>query len=186
MSSKLKFNPHLFLQPRFLGEDGERVMFQIQLTEPFVARDVRAFSVYPSENEVILPPNVSFEVVSVVNLGHGLHIVQYKQTESLDVILDLTYVDPAAPAPLAPGKKVRIDQAALMAQHDDRIKRWLRGVEEAEVVRQLSDGRWAIQVADGRERETWVPEGILRVQHPPHLIAKLATAGRALLAGALR
>ena len=131
-------------------------MFQIQLTEPFVARDVRAFSVYPSENEVILPPNVSFEVVSVFDAGNGLHIVQYKQTESLDDILDLTYE-----GWLAPGKKVRIDQAALMAQHDDRIKRWLQGVEEAEVVRQMSDGRWAIQVA-GRKQETWVPESILR------------------------
>ena len=48
-----------------------------------------------------------------------------------------------------------------MAQHDDRIKRWLRGVEDAKVVRQMSDGRWAIQVA-GRKQETWVPESILR------------------------
>ena len=62
---------------------------------------------------------------------------------------------------LAPGKMVRIDQAALMAQHDDRIKRWLGGVEEAEVVRQGPDGRWVIGV-EGHEHERWVPEDILR------------------------
>ena len=138
MSSKFKFNPHLFLQPRFLGEDGERVMFQIQLTEPFVARDVKAFSVYPSENEVILPPNVSFEVVSVVNLGHGLHIVQYKQTESLDDILDLTYEGseaavPSQPEPpeehggtLAPGTSLEQDD---VSDHFKMLPTWPRASE---------------------------------------------------------
>ena len=75
----------------FLGKSGPRVMFLIELTGPPIARDVKAFSLYPKENEVLLPPNVSFKVVSSFNSGNDFHIVQLKQTESLDEILDLTY-----------------------------------------------------------------------------------------------
>ena len=74
----------------FLGESGPRVLFQIELTEPLVARDVRAFSLFEGENELLLPPNMSFEVKSVWHAGNDLHIVQYTQVESLDEILDLT------------------------------------------------------------------------------------------------
>ena len=56
------------------------------LAEP-IARDVRDFSLFPSENELLLPLNFSFEVVSEFNAGHGLKIVQCKQTETCDVIL---------------------------------------------------------------------------------------------------
>lgn len=58
----------------FLGPSGPRVMFNIELTEK-VARDIKAFSVFPKENEVFLPPNISFKVVSAFNAGHDLHIM---------------------------------------------------------------------------------------------------------------
>ncbi len=70
----------------FLGTDGERIMYNIELTEP-IARDVRAFSLFPSENELLLPPNFSFEIVSTFPAGVGLTIVQCKQTETLDTIV---------------------------------------------------------------------------------------------------
>ena len=60
----------------------------LQLVEP-VARKIVDFSLYPSEDEVLLPPNVSFDIVSVFNAGHGLTMVQCKQTETVDPILDL-------------------------------------------------------------------------------------------------
>ena len=40
----------------FLGASGERIMYNIELTEG-TARDIRAFSLFPSENELLLPPN---------------------------------------------------------------------------------------------------------------------------------
>ena len=43
----------------------------------------------PSEDEVLLPPNVSFEIVSVYDAGHGLTMVQCTQTETVDPVLDL-------------------------------------------------------------------------------------------------
>ena len=71
----------------FLGTEGERIMYDIELTEP-LARDIRPFSLFPSENELLLPPNFSFEIVSTNDVGHGLTMVQCKQTETLDLLVD--------------------------------------------------------------------------------------------------
>jgi len=71
----------------FIGPEGERIMYDIELTEP-IARDVRAFSLFPSENELLLPPNFSFEIVSTFPAGHGLTLVQCKQTKTLDQLID--------------------------------------------------------------------------------------------------
>eukprot|EP00966_Prymnesium_polylepis_P199099 4613743-Prymnesium_polylepis.1 len=73
----------------FVGQEGSRTLMTIELTEP-VGRDLRDFSLFPTENEVLFPPNVCFEVVAHVNLGHGLTMVQCKQTETIDAILDMT------------------------------------------------------------------------------------------------
>ena len=74
----------------FLGATGPRTLFILQLAEPLVARDVRAFSIAPSENEILLPPNVRFEVVDSFDTGGGLVQVQCKQVETLDTLLDLS------------------------------------------------------------------------------------------------
>ena len=94
----------------FLGETGTRVLFMIELVEPFVARDVQEFSLFPGENELLLPPNVSFEVKSKVAMGGDLHIIQYKQIESLDSILDLTFVGSAVE--VSDAKPSEVDQLA--------------------------------------------------------------------------
>ena len=49
---------------------------------------MRAFSLFPSENELLLPPNFSFEIVSTFPAGHGLTLVQCKQTKTLDQLID--------------------------------------------------------------------------------------------------
>ena len=94
----------------FLGETGPRVLFIIELVEPFVARDVQEFSLFPGENELLLPPNVSFEVKSKVAMGGDLHIIQYKQIESLDSILDLAFVGNAVD--VSDAKPSEVDQLA--------------------------------------------------------------------------
>lgn len=48
----------------FVGQTGPRTMCTIQLTGAAIGRDVRDFSLFPSENEIIFPPNFSFQVVS--------------------------------------------------------------------------------------------------------------------------
>lgn len=73
----------------FVGTDGPRTMLTIELTEK-VARKISDFSLFPNEDEVLLPPNVCLEVVSRFDAGHGLTMVQCKQTETIDPILDLS------------------------------------------------------------------------------------------------
>ena len=87
----------------FVGrEDGPRTFLTLELIEP-VGRDVRDFSLYPKENEVLLPPNLCFEICSSCDVGHGLITVHCKQTETLDCILDMTPVPtPTASPPLHP------------------------------------------------------------------------------------
>jgi hypothetical protein len=89
----------------FLGESGPRTLFMLTL-QPGIGRCVKDFSLFPTENEVVLPPNTEFEVVATVNLGHELTQVQCKQIESLDMILDMSegfIASTPAPAP-APGR----------------------------------------------------------------------------------
>ena len=45
----------------FLGQDGPRTLFQLHLL-PGMARSVHEFSLFPNENEVLLPVNVKFTV----------------------------------------------------------------------------------------------------------------------------
>jgi len=71
----------------FLGDSGERYLYNIEMIEPS-ARDIRAFSLYPDENEILLPPNFCFDIVSVYPAGDGLTLLQCKQTRTLDKILD--------------------------------------------------------------------------------------------------
>jgi len=80
----------------FVGQAGPRTLLTIVLSEP-VGRDVQDFSLFPKENEVLFPPNMCFEVVDHFDAGNGLIMVQCKQTETIDAILDMT--PPAATLP---------------------------------------------------------------------------------------
>jgi hypothetical protein len=82
----------------FVGQAGPRTLLTIALSEP-VGRDVRDFSLFPKENEVLFPPNMCFEVVDHNDYGNGLIMVQCKQTETIDVILDMTRPADTPPPP---------------------------------------------------------------------------------------
>ena len=80
----------------FVGQSGRRTLMTIELVEAS-GRDVRDFSLYPSENEILFPPNMCFKVVSSFDAGNQLIMVQCKQTETIDALLDMS----AAPSPAA-------------------------------------------------------------------------------------
>eukprot|EP00667_Euglena_gracilis_P011768 EG_transcript_12036 len=61
----------LDVQQRFVGTSGDRVLFYLEMKSGF-ARDIRRFSWYPAETEVLLPPGVSFKVKGVLDHGNGL------------------------------------------------------------------------------------------------------------------
>ena len=54
----------------FVGTVGDRTLFQLELTS-HAGRDIRGFSLFPGENEVLLPPNLQFEAISRFEAGNG-------------------------------------------------------------------------------------------------------------------
>ena len=73
----------------FVGPQGSRTLLTLQLVEP-VARKIVDFSLFPSEDEVLLPPNVSFEIVSVFDAGSG-HGSTFSGAEGAGVLLLVLY-----------------------------------------------------------------------------------------------
>jgi hypothetical protein len=88
--SSTSLNVDVMQAEDFLGRSGSRVLFSLKLTEP-VGRDISDFSLY-REAEILLPPNMMFEVKGVLDAGSDLHFLQCEQTESLDMLLDFSQV----------------------------------------------------------------------------------------------
>ena len=61
---------------------------KIKLTEQ-TARNVWDFSLFPSEDEILLPPNVCLKKTGAYDAGHGLVIIDLDQTETMDAILNI-------------------------------------------------------------------------------------------------
>jgi len=62
----------------FLGSSGPRTMFAI---ECFSGKDIRQHSHFQDEVEILLAPGRQFKVVSSLDQGHGLYLIQLKETE---------------------------------------------------------------------------------------------------------
>jgi hypothetical protein len=73
----------------FLGETGTRTMFNIQYE---TARDIRKYSYYSSENEVLLLAGTQFKVISCLKQG-DLRIIQLKETRPPHPLLQLVPID---------------------------------------------------------------------------------------------
>jgi len=74
---------------QFCGSSGVRTIFWVKLTQG-QARDIKPYSMYPDEDEVLLPPGCSFEVKGKLDAGNGLTIIQVEELPSRSWILDLS------------------------------------------------------------------------------------------------
>jgi len=136
-----------------ISASGPRTMIHLELTEP-VGRDVSAFSLYPQECEVLLPPNICFEVVSRYNAGSGLVMVQCKQTESLDALLDFGTAEgvPADSEEELQAKMARLqvakEKAVKEAQRERDVSRLIElGAETRERAIALLERHGSLQAA---------------------------------------
>jgi hypothetical protein len=78
---------HVEVMHSFMG-GGAKVMLHLTLTED-VARNITDFSLFATEREVLLPPNMLFRVKSSYHDDiSGLHILQCTQLDTLDMILN--------------------------------------------------------------------------------------------------
>jgi hypothetical protein len=69
----------------FLGKKGNRTMFTIECD---AGKDVRNHSMYPTEDEILLPAARQFKVVSCLDSGNNLHIIQLKEIEPIFPLLE--------------------------------------------------------------------------------------------------
>jgi hypothetical protein len=79
-------SPDLEVQQQFTGKEGNRVLFQLQMRTA-CGRDIRDFSMYPGETEILLPPNVQFVVKGLNDFGHGLHMIHLEEVEEPDEVI---------------------------------------------------------------------------------------------------
>lgn len=69
---------HVLQDDNFLGKTGIRTLFQIDCHS---GKDIRQHSMYKKEHEVLLLPGRKFEVVSCLNVGNDLNIIQIKEMD---------------------------------------------------------------------------------------------------------
>jgi len=120
--------------PMFLGPSGDRTFFMITHTSKR-ARDISRISLVPGEDEIILPPNSRFDVVSVLVSADGRVDVHLKE---------ITPLDPIMTFPVTPTSKDRDVAQAV----DEAVARERQLALERE--RQLQE---AVEAAAARERQ---------------------------------
>jgi hypothetical protein len=76
-------------QDLFLGKTGDRTMFTIECLS---GKDIRKHSIFPSEDEVLLPAATRFKVVDSLDHGHGLHMIQLEEIKPPEPLLQLLFV----------------------------------------------------------------------------------------------
>ena len=77
------------LRPTSRLQVGDRTLFILNMTQQ-IGTDLRPFSLHPGENEVLLPPNLEFEVEGVLPSGDGLTMLQCRQVTAVDSLLAYT------------------------------------------------------------------------------------------------
>ena len=160
----------------FLGQEGERIMYNIELTEP-IARDIKPFSLFPSENELLLPPGFSFEIVATFEAGGGLTMVQCKQTETLDVLLDFGAPPSTWNVPISrPAQTGVPPQAqAQSAQQAEQIRMMQQMQEQMQQMQQQQQQQMQ------QQQQPAQPKGILKNQ--PQRAPQLQLMGRDIEGG---
>ncbi|CAF1279078.1 unnamed protein product [Adineta steineri] len=61
---------------QYLGQSGTRTLFNIDCSS---AKSIKQYSLFPEDEEVLLPPARQFHVIDSLNAGNGLHIINLKE-----------------------------------------------------------------------------------------------------------
>lgn len=69
----------------FVGREGPRTLVTLHLRQ--APRSIADFSLYPSETEVVLPPNAIFKIRGIFHAGNDLVMMDLHQEESIDELL---------------------------------------------------------------------------------------------------
>lgn len=124
----------------FLGTTGHRTKWELHLSPNFHPVKIQDFSLYPTENEILLPPNMEFRVKSVLDCGNDLTIVQCDQLEETDPLMDFSIATAAVPGRIAGWSRQHF--SGIFEINKDR-SRWVGTSKQLNAPKQsLSHGCW--------------------------------------------
>eukprot|EP00930_Biecheleria_cincta_P031537 TRINITY_DN2188_c0_g1_i1.p1 TRINITY_DN2188_c0_g1~~TRINITY_DN2188_c0_g1_i1.p1 ORF type:complete len:761 (+),score=143.66 TRINITY_DN2188_c0_g1_i1:19-2301(+) len=122
----------------FLGQEGDRTLFMI---ENAVGFDIRPFSFYQHESEVLLPAGSEMRVKSKVHAGSGLNIINLQMVPTTHCIIDLnSYISGSVSSVVqinqgcpVEGLMAILEQAKINPATANKIMDWCREQEAAEL-----------------------------------------------------
>ncbi|CAF1405824.1 unnamed protein product [Rotaria magnacalcarata] len=84
----------------FLGATGPRTFFTIECDS---GKDIRKYSCYQVDNEILLPAARQFKVVSCLSQGEDLYMIQLKEIQPPFPLIELVpQSSPSSPMPIVP------------------------------------------------------------------------------------
>jgi hypothetical protein len=101
----------------FLGKKGNRTMFTIECD---TGKDIRNHSTFQMENEILLPAARQFKVVSSLDSGNNLHIIQLREIEPIFPLLEPLPADPISA--IQPTDKSLLSNADLLKNINASMK----------------------------------------------------------------
>ena len=106
---------------QFLGKTGDRTLFNINC---YSGKNIRNHSYFEREDEVLLFPARQFKVVSFLNSGNGLHIIQIDEIEPEYPLLEPLpsisfYVVPSSEPPSIKKHMSTVNKNVSAVSYDD-------------------------------------------------------------------
>jgi hypothetical protein len=128
---------NLSAMQEFGGDSGDRVIFHFSMMESeSCARDISKFSMYPKECEILLPPNMMFEVYGQYDAGGGLTQLQCRQQTTLDPLMVFGNLVQSVSSGLG-GTELALPYSPLKkpssVDTDGELFKWVDGVSKREL-----------------------------------------------------
>ncbi|CAM4828355.1 unnamed protein product [Rotaria magnacalcarata] len=91
--------PSVLQNEQFLGTTGPRTLFTIECDS---GKDIRKYSFFQAEDEILLPAARQFKVVACLSQGKDLYMVQLKEIQPQFPLIELVPIPSPTPGPSPP------------------------------------------------------------------------------------
>ncbi|CAF2061431.1 unnamed protein product [Rotaria magnacalcarata] len=91
--------PSVLQNEQFLGTTGPRTLFTIECDS---GKDIRKYSFFQAEDEILIPAARQFKVVACLSQGKDLYMVQLKEIQPQFPLIELVPIPSPTPGPSPP------------------------------------------------------------------------------------
>ena len=118
---------------QFLGHTGHRTIFNIECDS---AKDISQHSFYQSENEVLMYPARQFQVVSSLNTGNQLRIIQVKEIQPP---FPLIHIPPTPSGNTDQGGKIEVSLSAMQLSQPSSTKTTYQNKRVEQIIKECKN-----------------------------------------------